>query len=117
MQVHYLAVGIKRLSPRSLFVPFFLSFITATSAVAQTMVPVINGVCPSGTNMAGSGYCRSTDGSNFVPSINGICPSGSNIAGAGYCRSSANIQFVPAHNGICPSGTNIAGAGYCAVRH
>ena len=31
-------------------------------AGAQTMVPSQNGVCPSGSTNAGSGYCRSTSG-------------------------------------------------------
>jgi len=47
---------------------------------------------------------------------NGNCPSGSNFAGSGYCRSSPNLQFVPAHSGNCPSGTHFAGSGYCAVK-
>ena len=85
----------------------------ALPAAAETMVPAQNGSCPSGSNYAGSGYCRSS-GRNFVPAHNGSCPSGANYAGAGYCGSEA--QFVPARNGSCPSGSNYAGAGYCKLK-
>ena len=98
------------------FVTLGLSIAITTPAIAQVIVPAHNGSCPSGSNHAGSGYCRSTDGSNFVPANNGSCPSGSNHAGANYCRSAANVQFVPANRGSCPSGSNHAGSGYCVVK-
>ena len=83
---------------------------------AQTMVPVKNGSCPSGSSHAGSGYCKSRDGSNFVPAHNNSCPSGTVHAGAGYCRSKPGETYVPANGGGCPSGSSHAGAGYCRVR-
>ena len=87
----------------------------SATCFAQGMVPAQNGSCPSGTNYAGSGYCRASSSDVFVPAHNGSCPSGSNYAGSGYCRSSSARGYVPAHNGSCPSGSNYAGSGYCRV--
>ena len=93
-----------------------VTLVVAFDASAQTMVRATNGSCPSGTSHAGSGYCKSGDGSNFVRETSGSCPSGSSHAGANYCRSKPDIVFVPASNGSCPSGSSHAGAGYCKVR-
>ncbi len=87
----------------------------ATAATAQTMVPANNGACPSGSNYAGSGYCRSYS-RNYVPLNNGACPSGSSYAGSGYCGSQSNTTYVSAQNGSCPSGSSYAGSGYCKLR-
>jgi hypothetical protein len=94
----------------------FTVLMISMSLHAQTVFPAERGNCPSGSRYSGSGYCNSTDGSNFVSAQNGNCPSGSNFAGSGYCRSPANLQFVPAHSGNCPNGTRFAGNGYCAVK-
>jgi hypothetical protein len=83
--------------------------------LAQTMIPSKKNICPSGSRRAGSGYCRSVDGSNFVSSNRNLCPSGSRRAGAGYCRSKPGIKFVPSNKNLCPSGSRRAGAGYCRL--
>jgi len=53
-----------------------------------TMIPATNGTsCPSGTQYAGSGYCRIKNGKQYIPAKNGTsCPSGSMYSGAGYCK-------------------------------
>lgn len=85
------------------------------SAEAQTTVPSINGICPSGSRPAGAGYCRSDSSAGFIEAERGICPSGTRPAGAGYCRTDGTT-FVPSRNGLCPSGMVPAGAGYCRER-
>jgi hypothetical protein len=96
--------------------PAISAFIlTSTVSWAQGMIPAQNGSCPSGTNYAGSGYCRASGSDIYVPAQSGSCPSGANYAGSGYCRSSSARGYVPAHNGSCPSGSNYAGSGYCRV--
>lgn len=107
---------IERNMPKAM--PLGLCLLLATGGIAntQTMVPTDKGSCPSGSTHAGSGYCKSRDGSNFVIANNGSCPSGSVHAGAGYCRSNPGDTFVLANKGSCPSGSVHAGAGYCRVR-
>ena len=90
-----------------------LSVAVSWSVQAQTIVPSQNGVCPSGSTSAGSGYCRSTSGRGFIPSDRGSCPSGTSSAGAGYCATDGHTTYVPATRGSCPSGTTSAGSGYC----
>ena len=93
-----------------------LVMVIAPPVMAQSnMVPEHNGSCPSGSNHAGAGYCRSS-GSAYIPSHNGSCPSGTNHAGANYCRTDGHTTYVREHNGSCPSGTNHVGSGYCRGR-
>ena len=82
---------------------------------AQIIVPSDRGSCPSGSNYAGAGYCRSNSTAGFIRADRGSCPSGTTYAGAGYCRTDGT-WYVPADRGSCPSGAAYAGAGYCRAR-
>mgnify|MGYP004376193825 FL=1 len=65
-----------------------LAVMSALLLAQATMIPAKNGTsCPSGTQYAGSGYCRIKNGKQYIPAKNGTsCPSGSMYSGAGYCK-------------------------------
>jgi hypothetical protein len=93
-----------------------LIFLVATIALAQTPIPSVGDICPTGTYKSGD-YCKPYKSSSdqvIIEKSGSNCPTGFYKSG-NYCKrmSSSNKEALPRESGKkCPTGWRKSG-GYC----